>query len=63
MRPYMHLRLEQFPDVADLKAEGRKTRVGRLDGRSMFRRVSTKHANRRRLKRIDRRVAEKVEAE
>lgn len=48
MHPYTYVRLEQCPDVADIKAEGRPTRVGRLDTRSVFRNARTKHAARRR---------------
>lgn len=55
MRPYVTLKLEQWPDVADLKAEGRPRHLGSLKGRSLFRRAAAKHRARRYLRRLDRR--------
>lgn len=31
MRAYMTMRFAEFPDIADIKAEGRASHVGRLD--------------------------------
>jgi len=61
MRPYLSIRLTQWPDMADLKAEGRKAAAGNLRGRNgrdirgLFRHPRVKRAVRRTLKRIDRR--------
>lgn len=53
MNPYRTIKLTQWPDVSDLKAEGRPTHLGRMDGRSIFRRSRIKRATRRILKHRD----------
>lgn len=67
MRPYDTIRLIEHPDVADLRMEARPTRMGRMDGRSIFRRPRVKRATRRHLKHADRarsmRAELKMEAE
>jgi hypothetical protein len=58
MRPYQHLRLEQFPDVADIQREGRASHVGKLREKSgefkpYIRNAKARRAVRRLLKRRD----------
>lgn len=53
MRAYTTIRLIQYPDVADLRAEARPTHCARTDGRSIFRRSHIKRATRRYLKHRD----------
>lgn len=55
MRPYHSIKLTEFPDVGDIRAEGRHSRVGRLDDKSYIRDPRRKAAVRRSLKRADKR--------
>lgn len=61
MKPYQTFKLTEGPDVADIKAEGRATHVGRVDNseRGYIRRANVKRATRRHLKRSDRMRAER----
>ena len=57
MKPYKHRKLEESPDCADIKCEGRRSRVGSPPGksgecRSNFKRGKLKKV-RRHLKRAD----------
>lgn len=52
MRAYRTIRLTECPDVADIRAEGRRSRVGRLDAKS-YCRPAQKRKIRRTLKRRD----------
>jgi hypothetical protein len=54
MRPYKTIRLIEGPDVADIKSEGRKSSVGRLDQRGYFKNRASKRATRRAMKKADR---------
>jgi hypothetical protein len=54
MLPYKTLRLEQWPDVADVRREARASRVGKLDHHTYNDRPARKAAIRRTLKRRDR---------
>lgn len=74
MRPYNNIRLSEFPDVADIHCEGRKSSVGRLrrgetaDYKTLkvvhndrgYVSSASKKAARRYLKRIDRQIANKA---
>lgn len=57
MRPYKHKRLEDCPDVADLKNEARKTAEGKLRGKGgdyrAYRNTKARKQIRRSLKRAD----------
>jgi len=58
MRPYKHIRLEEWPDMGDIRAEGRKSCCSHLPGkngecRSHARNSASKKATRRSLKRAD----------
>jgi hypothetical protein len=58
MRPYTTFRFSNFPDVGDIKAEGRKSSAGQLPGKSGEYHSLTRNPNRRRqvrrtLKRSD----------
>jgi hypothetical protein len=57
MRPYRHQRLEEYPDVADLKNEARKTGAGKLRGKGgdyrAYRDTKGRKQLRRSLKRAD----------
>ena len=57
MRPYQTRKLEEFPDCGDIRAEGRKSAVGRLRGKGGYYRASinakSKRETRRYLKRAD----------
>jgi hypothetical protein len=58
MTPYQTFRLAEFPDIRDIKHEGRNTRSAPLQPgyvhRGYIRHPSIKHAVRRSLKRSDR---------
>jgi len=54
MRPYQYIKLEEYPDVADIQSEGRKTAIG---GKDYFRKKVSKRQARRYLKRQDRHKA------
>lgn len=54
MIAYQTIRLTEYPDVADIKAEGRNTRTGRLNDHRTIRHLRVKHSVRRSLKRSDR---------
>jgi len=58
MRPYSNIRLTEAPDVGDIRSEGRKSSVGRLDGRGYFKNRVSKRATRRALKKANRNRAE-----
>lgn len=58
MKPYQNKRLEGWPDVGDIHAEGRKSSCGNLQGksgeiRSIHKSSEKKRAARRNLKRSD----------
>lgn len=57
MRPYQNIKLEEFPDVADIQEGGRKSSVGCLQNKSGLYRSSIKSnkkkSTRRSLKRSD----------
>lgn len=58
MHPYEHKKLEEYPDVADIQEEARRSRVGRLPTKSgqyksYTRNSRSKRAVRRSLKRAD----------
>lgn len=58
MKPYLHKRLTEAPDVADIRSEGRASRVGKLDGHQYCQPTSKAKA-RRTLKRRDRAAAQR----
>ncbi len=63
MRPYQHIRLDPYPDVADGKADGRKASAVNLPGKGGKARSNQapakKAAARRVLKRRDKQAAAK----
>lgn len=68
MLPYKTIRLEEFPDVADIQRDGRASHIGRfaerngVDFKSYIRNASAKRSTRRYLKRLDRRNQIRIEA-
>lgn len=56
MRAYRTIRFVEFPDVADIKADARKSSVGRLAGdeSTYSRNTASKRRVRRAMKRRDR---------
>ena len=54
MRAYSTYRLIEFPDVADIKNEARRSCVGRNDSRGYIRDKRRKRSIRRYIKRADR---------
>lgn len=65
MKPYQTKKLIEFPDVADIRANGRKSSVGKLGGKSgdnrPYCRSKKRKAIRRALKRADKAKVEKIE--
>ena len=57
MKPYENKKLNEFPDVADIQEEGRKSSVGKISGKSgdtrPYSRSKNRKATRRTLKRSD----------
>jgi hypothetical protein len=58
MRPYNNIRLNEFPDISDIQAEGRQSNVGRVytpegEYKSYTRNPDSRRAVRRALKRRD----------
>lgn len=64
MKPYEHKKLIEFPDVYDIRHEGRHSAVGKFPGKygeyRPYCRGSKKRAIRRSLKRADKAQAEKT---
>lgn len=68
MKPYATIRLTEFPDVADIKGEGRASHIGRFaepggDYKNYTRKAHIRRATRRYLKRVDRRKQIRFELE
>lgn len=61
MRPYITFHLHEFPDVRDLQADGRASRVGRLDEHSYLK-SRNRRETRRRLKRRDKARLDRLQA-
>jgi hypothetical protein len=59
VKPYQSIKLTEQPDVADIKSEGRRSHVGKLKRGKRYCSGNSKWAARRRLKRLDKAVAEK----
>lgn len=53
VRAYRTIRFIEYPDVADIQSQARKSSVGRLDERGYIRNTERKRAIRRMLKRRD----------
>jgi hypothetical protein len=56
MKPYQTIKLIEYPDIADIKSDGRKSSVGRVDdGRDYHGYCRSKHKkiSRRHMKRSD----------
>lgn len=58
MKPYKNKKLDNYPDIADIHAYGRKSSTGNIQGksgeiRSIHRSSEKKRATRRALKRSD----------
>lgn len=60
MRPYKYYKFAEYPDVMDIQRDGRKSRVGRLEGdeSTYGRNTERKKKIRRALKRRDKRKSE-----
>jgi hypothetical protein len=53
MKPYINHKIEEWPDVADIHAEARKTSVGGRPGHGYIRNKKNKSIIRRNMKRAD----------
>lgn len=62
MKPY-GVRVIEGPDVADIQATGRKSRVGRLPGRSGDYRPYSRGENKAKTRRYWKRIARKANRE
>jgi len=54
MRAYQTIKFIEFPDVVDIRSEGRASHVGRIKRGRGYNRPRSKAASRRYLKRADR---------
>jgi hypothetical protein len=62
MKAYANIRFEQYPDIADIKAEGRKSAVGRIGRGRGYASGFSKAQTRRYLKRVNRASDARFEA-
>lgn len=67
MKPYQTNKLTEFPDVADIQADGRKSCAGKFAGKSgdyrPYSRSKNRKSTRRGLKRADKAKIERIDKE
>jgi hypothetical protein len=57
MRPYRNIKLTEYPDVGDIRSEGRRSAIGRIHSDRGYCRPVAKAVVRRALKKADRRIS------
>lgn len=59
MKPYKTIKLTEYPDVADIQNEGRKSSVGRIPNKEHEYKPYSRSKNRKRIRRILKRIDKK----